>query len=111
MLYVRSSISTKSGRAPVCDDDVARLYARGRQGKPDRIGAARNAHAVLRIAKSREFPLEFLQHRAAYKACGTQRLLKNRNQLSLELLVRAGEIQERNFSVSIHWGIFDSSVT
>jgi len=93
------SFCSRNKRMGHRDNDIAGLDARCHQGKTDRVCAARDSDAVRRIAEARVVSLKFLNHRPANKTRCSQCLLKDRNQFVLELLVKADQIQKRNFLI------------
>ena len=113
MLYVRSSMSTKSGtrarlgnRLGGRDERVRHRDDRCRpastpaaiKSKSQRIGPAADADAIARLTELGEVVFKSLHHRAADKARGFKRLREMRHKLFFELLMRSYQIQKRDLT-------------
>ena len=106
MLYVRSSMSTKSGRAPACE--IASVVAMKVFGTvitvspgliPAAIKANRSASVPLDTPtqccasqKRREISFKFLNHRTANEARGAESRREDVAQFVFELLMRSDQI-------------------
>jgi hypothetical protein len=77
------------------DDNVTRPHTGCHQRKKNGVRATRDADAMLRIAKTREVFLEFVNHWTADETRCSERLLKNGDQFALEFGMKTDQIQKR----------------